>query len=246
MTALVQAKPIELGPAATLSPALREAMIRAGEQIVDIAGELAGEGANVVSELLKAEDGFLEWRHYPKGDAFDTETCAQYYYHSHDGTAEEHGHFHTFLRAGGMPPGVAPQPHSGSDAEDWPSDDDALSHLVGIRMDHHGIPTHLFTTNRWVTGETFYPAADVRHMVGRFAIECDHPSRRTNRWISAMLVLFRPQIDTLLDQRDAAITERGGAHEKAGTDIFEDRDLDITSICRISVADQLDWLGLLD
>lgn len=239
----------DLGNAASLPPARRNAMARASEKIIDSASRLAAENANVVSELLRGAEGFFEWQHYPKGDVYDSETHAQFYYHSHDGTAQEHGHFHTFLRAKGMPPDVTPVTHQGSDAQDWPAGpdgDDALTHFVGIRMDHYGVPTHLFTTNRWVTGETFYAAPDVIRMLDRFTVGQGGPSPATNRWISAMLVLFRPQIETLLIRRDAVIDAHRATHEASGTDIFEDRDLNIASICEISIIDQIEWLGLLD
>jgi len=54
-----------------------------------------------------------------------------------------------------------------------------------------------------------------------------------NRWISAMLVLFRPHIEILLRQRDATVRNWMAAHP--GEDVFEDRALDVTSQMAISV-----------
>lgn len=117
---------------------------------------------------------------------------------------------------------------------------------MGIRMDHHGLPTHLFTTNRWVTGETVYAASDAVSFLDRFVLHGDWPSQEANRWLSAMFILFRPQMERLLHARDAVLESRRPAHRAAGTDIFEDRDLNVISMCTISIVDQLDWLGLLD
>src|SRR3546814_14192456 len=68
---------------------------------------------NLVGELLKNNGTFYEWDHYPPGDVYDHETHGQYYYHAHAADQRfdgEHGHFHTFVRPKGMPPGVRPAP----------------------------------------------------------------------------------------------------------------------------------------
>jgi hypothetical protein len=52
-----------------------------------------------------------------------------------------------------------------------------------------------------------------------------------------MLRLFRPQILELIDARDRAVAEWRAGHP--GIDVFEDRDLGITSRCEISIDDQI-------
>ena len=47
---------------------------------------------------------------------------------------------------------------------------DEVSHLIAIAIDFRGEPIRLFTTNRWVTGETWYRAEDVTRMLDRFVI----------------------------------------------------------------------------
>lgn len=210
-------------------------MLEAGAEIDECYRVLRRVDANVVGEILKGQGTFYEWDHYPDGDIFDDETYSQYYYHAHRGETGEHGHFHTFLRAGGFPPGVEPAPYDGE--EEWPSGEDALCHLVAIAMDKHGYPTHLFTTNRWVTGETFYAAEDMIPMVARFEIDHAYPSWPANRWVSAMVRLFRPQIELLIRQRDEAIKAWAEAHPDK--DVYEDRDLDSTSVLPISVTQQM-------
>ena len=210
-----------------------EAMLAAGEDILECYRVLRKTGDNVVGEVLRDQGTFYEWNHYPEGDVYDHETHAQYFYHAHptelrDG---EHGHFHTFLRAKGMPPGVAPAAYSG-DAE-WPRGDDALSHLIGIAMDRKGYPTGLFTANRWVTGETWYPARDVQAMLERFAIDHARPSWPVNRWITGMLRLFRPEVRELVAKRDVAVEARRNKYPER--DVFEDREFEITSRMPISV-----------
>lgn len=218
-----------------LTPERLQAMLEAGDEINECYRVLRKTDANVVSEVLKGQGTFYEWDHYPQGDVFDQETHSQYYYHAHRSETGEHGHFHTFLRAEGFPPDTRPVPYDGTEA--WPTGEDALCHLIAIAMDKRGYPTHLFTTNRWVTGESFHAADDVVAMLDRFEIDHAYPSWPTNRWLNAMLRLFQPQIAILLHQRDGAIERWREAHPDR--DVYEDRELEITSSMPISVTQQL-------
>ncbi len=99
------------------------------------------------------------------------------------------------------------------------------------------MPTRLFTVNRWVTGEVWYTAADVRAMLDCFAIDHAQPSWPVNRWVSAMIRLYHPQIGALLDARDEAIEAWRAAHPE--TNVFEDRDLDMTSVIEVDIDDHI-------
>lgn len=217
------------------------AMRQAGRDIVESYRQLKKAGLNIVGEVLRDAlnkgETFYEFNHYPADDVYDRESHAQYYYHAHRSEAGEHGHFHCFLRPKGMPPDVAPIDYPATDQ--WPTGDEALSHLVAIAMDGYGYPTGLFTTNRWVTAEAWYPADQVIRMLDRFAIDHAFPSLPVNRWISKLFILYRPHIEVMLRQRDETIRAWAEAHP--GTDVFEDRELDITSQMDISVEDTL-WL----
>jgi hypothetical protein len=211
-------------------PALM-AMEAAGDELAECSRVLKKAALNPVGEVLRGQGQFVKLAHYPKGDVFDRETHSQYYYHAHrDG---EHGHFHCFLRAPGMPEGVSPVPAEG---RDWPSGEKALAHLVAVSMDRFGAPIRLFTTNQWVTGETWYPGADVVRMVPRFAIDHASPNWATNRWLTALLRLFRPQIEALIAARDAALAAHRAAHPD--TDAFSDRSLETLSEVAIDVEAQ--------
>jgi len=118
--------------------------------------------------------------------------------------------------------------------------DDRICHLIAISMDAQGIPIRLFTTNRWVTGENWYAARDVARMVDRFHIGHAQPSWPVNRWVSAMLRLFRPQIGELLVERDAVVAK--WRSENSPADIFENRDLDLPSTIDISADEQISAL----
>lgn len=209
------------------------AMQAAGLEVTECIRVLKKVNLNVVGEVLKGQGQFVRLTHFPQGDVYDRETHAQYYYHAHrDG---EHGHFHLFLRAKGMPAGCAPAPEAAG--RDWPAGDQALSHLVAISMDKFGTPTGLFTTNRWVTAETWYPAADVIRMLPHFAVDHAFPSWPTNRWLTAMVRLFRPQIEALVQARDTALSARRQSHPDR--DVFEDRDFEVLSEIAIDVEAQM-------
>lgn len=208
-------------------------MQAAGQEVAECTRVLRKAKLNVVGEVLKGQGQFVRLTHYPQGDVFDAETQSQYYYHAHRNG--EHGHFHLFLRAKGMPPGCAPVPEA--DGRDWPAGDQALSHLVAISMDRFGTPTGLFTTNRWVTAETWYPADDVVRMLPHFAIDHAYPSWPTNRWLTAMVRLFQPQIEALIRARDATLDARRRTHPDR--DVFEDREFEVLSETAIDVEAQM-------
>lgn len=225
-------------PHATQIPfADRVEMLSAGVEVNNCMRALERVGFNLVGEVLKNQGHFIELEHYPRDDVFDDESHSQYYYHAHRADGEEHGHFHTFLRAAGMPSDCLPLDYPLA-SEAWPRGEAAISHLVGISMDAWGRPIGLFATNRWVTGDTWYPAQSVIGMLPSFAIDHAWPSWPVNRWVGAMLRLFRPQIHALLIHRDAVIDAWQLTHPQR--DVFEDRDLELTGYLPISVDD---WMA---
>ena len=215
-----------------------ESMAEAGAEVLEIYRILAKTGDNVVGELLRGHGTFYEWDHYPPGDVYDRETHGQYYFHAHPVDQRfpgEHGHIHTFLRAKGMPPGLTPAPVP--DTKTTKKEGDALCHLVAVAMDNRGMAFRLFTVNRWVTGEVWYRAPDVVAMLEHFKIDQARPSWPTNRWLSALVRLYRPQIRTLLAARDRTMAE--WERRFPDRDIYEDRELEVTSFAEISVEDQV-------
>jgi hypothetical protein len=215
-----------------------EAMALAGQQVVEVYRVLAKTGDNVVGELLRGTDTFYEWDHYPKGDIYDRETHSQYYYHAHAADQRfpgEHGHFHTFLRPKGMPPGLAPADIPGRPVPEDPNDE--LSHLIAIAMTQAGFPFRLFSTNRWVTGESWYRAEDVIALLDCFNIDHARPSWPANRWITAIVGLFKPQIVELVRARDRAVAAWAELHPER--DVYEDRALEIASYMDIDVEAQV-------
>lgn len=208
-----------------------EQMSKAADEVLDALRVMGKAGTNPVAQVLKHQGEFFESDHYPKGDVYDDETAAQYYYHAHRAETGEHGHFHTFLRVKGFPSQTKPAPYAGKAKR--PLGKNALSHLIAVSMDRGGLPIGLFTTNRWVTGETYYAAADVIRMLDRFDIDHTHPCLATNRWISGIVQLFRPQIEILLIERDEVIGDWQRRYPRK--DVFEDRDLEVTSEIAIDI-----------
>lgn len=210
------------------------AMKLAGEEVMACLGAIGRSGSNPVGRILKHAGPFYEESHYPDDDVSDKESGSQYYYHAHRGT-DEHGHFHTFVRATGIPGGIEPAPYSGQ--SDRPLGSDAICHLIAVSMNANGLPIGLFTTNRWVTAESFYGASDTIRILENFNVDHAEPCWATNRWLTGLLKLFRPQIIALIEQRDAAIEK--WAKEHPG-DVFEDRELEVTSEAAIDIDDQIE------
>lgn len=223
---------------ARLAPGAVERMAAAAAEVLEIGGLLARTGDTVVGELIKNAGTFYEWTHYPDGDVYDGETGSQFFYHAHpaDLRVGEHGHFHTFLRPAGMPAGM--RPAAVGDYAPPKEANDALSHIIGISMDAQGQPICLFTTNRWVTGEYWYGAPHVLGMLDRFGISHTQPSWPVNRWVTGMLRMFRPQIEALVLARDETVAARQRAGKAADGNVFEDRQLEVASYCRISLLEQ--------
>jgi hypothetical protein len=219
-------------PAAALA-----AMLEAGREVLERRRILAKTGDTVVGVVLRHEGPFYLLDHYPRGDVFDPDSHAQWYYHAHDKNERpgEHGHFHTFMRGGGIPLEVEPAPLP--DFEPMADRHDLICHLIAVSMDRSGWPIGLFTTNRWVTGETWYAARDVGTMLERFDVKMDKPSWSVNRWLTGLLRLFRPHIEELLQQRDERI--RAWQMRHPDVNAYEDRRLEVTSQLSVDVDAQV-------
>lgn len=214
-------------------------MVRAGAVAIECEDALAATDHNVVTEVLRHQGEFVEWRHYPKGDVFDKSSHSQFYYHAHaaeERVEGEHGHFHTFVQGGGIAkrhrpvaiPGVKPVKKRS----------DLVCHVIGISMDVYGEAFRLFTTNRWVTGESWFTAKDAIRIADGFDIAHTQPSWPANRWISAMVTLFRPQIDALIKERDAGMADWSARFPDR--DVYDDRELNVVSEMAISLDDQVE------
>ncbi|MGC8536992.1 MAG: DUF6969 family protein [Rhizomicrobium sp.] len=198
------------------------------EQIADAAAEVVNcirvlekSGSNLVAEVLGGHD-FIAYDHYPPDDVYDPQSHAQYYFHAHPpdrGPRSNYGHFHTFLGSAAISDQVSAV--SGLPQKAAPA------HLIAISMSREGRPVGLFTTNLWVTAEPWCCADDLIGKLDRFVIDLAKPSWPLNRWISAMLVLYRHEISSLIRARDARIAAWQQTHPD--TNAVDDRRLEVTS-----------------
>lgn len=222
----------------------RERDSEAARVLRECRAALAARGGTVITEVLGNAPGTVAaWRHYPDGEVYDAATHAQYFYHRHPapagaaGAASEHGHFHLFLRGEGIPAGIAPlllpevavanAPVARQSAPLKRGARDEVCHLVAIAVNDRGEPIRLFTTNRWVTGETWYRADDAIRLLDRFRFAGGGPTALLNRWVEAMVRLFQPEITVLLRQRDKALADWRWRWPRRNA--FEDPRLEIAS-----------------
>lgn len=201
-----------------------EAMHDAAAAMLRCEAALRKSGMSVVTEVLRGQGDFTLWERYPRGDVHDVESHSQYFYHAHDPqemVEGENGHFHVFLRTGALAPDLEPWRLRGARVPDDP--ENRFVHLVALSVDARGRPLRLFTTNRWVTDETFSRADAIIALLDRFDIGLAHPNFAVSEWLNAMMRLYRPQIEGLLRLRDAVVETWEDSHPDAET--LEDRRL---------------------
>ena len=214
--------------------------------------ELAACGGSIVREATGGAAAIEAWRHYPAGDAYDPLTHLQYFFHRHAAAAgprppwpQEGGHFHLFLGGEGIPAGISPLVFADSAvAGDAPQSAPLrrgrraeVCHLIAIAVDGAGDPIGLFTTNRWVTGETWYRAADVIRLIEQMRGDALRPAPLLDRWIKALVRLFATDIARLIERRDRAILDWRWRRPRRNA--FEDPQLEITSHVAIDLDKRL-------
>lgn len=198
------------------------------------------KGKNILHYTLRKKRRHEHMSHYPKGDRIDHSTGAQYFYHCHRENYEsrEHGHFHCFLRYKHIPKSIKPAPLA-----DWDRYiDNPMTHLVAIGMNQFGQPIRLFTVNRWVTSEIWYPAEYTSRFLKRYKMTLtDDPYWQVlDQWIEGVLHLFAPQITWLHQARDCKIQ-----HHQANTIVenpYMDYELEELSEINIDLKEQIEWI----
>ncbi len=198
-------------------------LTRAAREVMFCERVLAKTGDSVLHETLRGAERVETWAHYPKGDVFDPETGAQWYYHCHapETSSGEHGHFHCFIR---------PQGNAGS-----------VHHLVAVGVDAHGRLLRLFTVNQWVVGDDWLDAAPTIALLPHFDVHLAKPSYLVNRWLTAILKLYENEIAKLINERDVVIAKHTVPD---GTSAKNDRELEVTSELHVNLLDRVRELGL--
>jgi hypothetical protein len=187
---------------------------QAAGQVLAVQWQFASQGRSLAGAALAGAHRFVEWMHYPREDHVDRATGVRFFYHSHGADqrpAGEHGHFHVFVPTPGEP--------------------GAISHLIVISLDAKGLPLALFTTNQWVTGETWRSAPTLVSLLPSFSLHANGRLAPVARWLSGMVALYDDVIAALLQERD----RRLGGDPAA----FEDRSLHVLSQARIDLPQTL-------
>lgn len=181
-------------------------------------------GRNLAWAALAGAPVYQPLAHHPRRDVRDPRHGTRFYYHGHESArtdGPEHGHFHLF--AEGSAPGD-------------------YTHLAALSLDDRGQPLRWFTTNGWVTGERWRPAAQVLPGLQRFQVHTPGRLAPVARWLTAMVQLFQDDLAALLHARDAELARLGPTPPSAST--WADRRWDVLSSCPAALGPRLQALGL--
>ncbi len=166
---------------------------------------LGEQRTNPVLPLLGEPPRIVRGVRYPRRALRFGECGLRAYYHSHADPwrrDDEHGHFHLFLPAG----------------SEW-------SHLAALSIDGQGQPQAWFTVNRWVTAGPWCEPTELLTALDRF-LACAGEAQGlslTERWLTHMLGLWRPQLPALLEARDARLAERSAG--RPPETVWQDRNI---------------------
>lgn len=214
--------------------------IQAAHIVIETITRMAAEGSPLMQRVLPATDVHW-WEHYPDDDARDELTRSRWYYHVHapgDRDPGEHGHFHLFLHRTQMEDGVSTiaEPAEGEDALAF------VTHIAGLSIDHQGIPISWFATNRWVTDEFMYAAPVMIAHLDRYNVDQTEEDTTVNRFLSAMVALYRDEIADMLLERDQRLADLSSAGA-ADAELYETGN-DVLAICHIDLDAKIESLGI--
>lgn len=197
----------------------------AAATLISATVDMAQSGRPLMRRVVP-EDDYRVWDHYPPDDAVDARTGARWFYHAHPPEERdhgEHGHFHLFLdRASfdGLPAIAGPVDADAPDAR--------VVHIAALSIDLAGLPTRLFTVNRWVTDEWLHRSPQILDRLARFDLSEANGDPLVNRWLTAAVAAFAPEIERILSERDLVIADATPA-------FFESRDAEILSSTEIDI-----------
>lgn len=219
-------------------------MQAAAETLLACYAELAADKSHLLAEIL--DDSVpRQWAHYPDDDVIDRGSGYQFFYHSHSpedrDVTTEHGHFHVFARQDvhghSIESGIEEDFLKRLNGEQ--ETDVNTIHLLCVSLNAKGVPTALFTVNRWVTGGHLFSAATTLHLLSSFAVQAKN-GLRVSRWLTALLTIFRPQIKQLLIERDTTLLGLATSRVEAG--LLEDESVELLSSVPIDIDQQIAWL----
>jgi hypothetical protein len=215
-------------------------------RVLALQEHFAKSGSTILDCL---SDSFEPEAHYPCGEGADQASAAHFFYHLHAGETDG-GHFHTFLGKAAIPSSMHPQifpeivlaPLAATPVEpnSGPRFPGVFSHLIAVGVDSAGQPDRLFTTNRWVTGETWYAADNVAALLPRFTFAGtpSTPAAVVGSWLADTLHVLRPVAISLLQERDRRLADWRRRRTRQ-IHVLDDRRLEIVSERRIDFANEL-------
>ena len=211
---------------------------QAAHTVIETVTQMASEGRPLMQRVLP--DGDVHWwAHYPDDDARDAFTRSRWFYHIHapgDRDPSEHGHFHLFLHRTQLQDASEPLgvPAEGEEAAAF------VVHVAGLAINHQGLPTSWFATNRWVTDEFMYPASTVIDHLPLYNVDATEEDTTVNRFLTAMVALYRDEIAAMLLARDEALRL---LVDELGPSAYETAN-DILASCPIDLDSKIESLGI--
>ncbi|MDH5360768.1 MAG: hypothetical protein OEX03_09400 [Gammaproteobacteria bacterium] len=154
---------------------------QAAESVYECLLEFGQQCINPALAVIGDAEAFQSGRHYPEPYLDFSAQGLRTYYHSHSHplqAEDEHGHFHLFADTG----------------------EGCWTHLAALSMDQQGQSRRWLSTNRWVTDECWKAATGMQG----FALPAVDSSKLSlvERWLYAMLILYRQELNQLWQQRD--------------------------------------------
>jgi len=188
----------------------------AGLRLLQSYTELANRHEHLLGELLTGQPP-QQWEHYPPGDAIDTSSGYQWFYHSHSPEdrpeSEEHGHIHLFARR----PLWSRRLQSLAELEfqkicgQQSTTQTHTRHLLAIALNAKGVPISLFTVNSWVTGDLMLSTKLTMQLLAAIRLDTGHVL--IDAVIESVIHLCLPEIQRLMAQRDLTLISSAGANK---------------------------------
>lgn len=233
------ADPRKIRPRRNAKPAA-DVERRGAKALVDTYRRLALTRSHLLEPILQGASP-TQWEHYPCDDAISRDRRYQWYYHSHSPADRpgsiEHGHFHLFARMEGAAAHVNATAEKGFLSVLGEPDSEATTrHLLCVGMSPVGVPTSLFTVNRWVTGDMLLSRASTLTLLESMTLDTVYPA--IDALLTGLAELYRTEIRSLMSQRDRSLRARAvkgpGTLDDPTVEVLSELPLDLDG--RISTA----------